>query len=81
MLIPQKIFGKTLSLGMRFSEPLFFDDGNNMFLAAKKPVKQYHLNAIKRWNIEFVVTKGHLLTAEEIAKERHDDIEEIETLD
>lgn len=47
--------------GMRYTAPVFFDDGKNMFLAESKPVKQYHLKALERWNIPFLLTYGHLI--------------------
>lgn len=56
-----KINADDLMLGMRFSAPVFFDDGENMFLAENRAVKPYHLEAIKRWNIKSLLTYGHLL--------------------
>ncbi|MBQ6028267.1 MAG: phosphohydrolase [Treponema sp.] len=50
---------------MMFSAPVFFDDGKNMFLAEGKTVKPYHLAAIKRWNIKYLLTSGHVLELEE----------------
>jgi hypothetical protein len=44
--------------GVSFSAPVFFEDGKNMFLAANHPVKKYHLSALKRWNVPFLVTAG-----------------------
>jgi len=52
-----------LKLGMRYSAPVFFDDGTNMFLAENKPVMQFHLDAVKHWKIKKVVTYGHLIDA------------------
>lgn len=57
-----KIDCKELKLGMRFSAPVFFDDGENMFLGEEKALKNYHINAIQRWNIEYLLTYGHLVT-------------------
>lgn len=51
-----------LILGMRFSAPVFFDDGENMFLAARKTIKPYHLAAIKRFDIKYLLTYGYLLS-------------------
>ena len=62
-----KIEPLTLKEGNIFSAPVFFDDGKNMFLAAGKSVKPYHLQALVRWKIPFLLTYGKLLTAEEIA--------------
>lgn len=57
-----KIDAKDLKVGMRFSAPVFFDDGENMFLAEKKSVKPYHLAVIKRWNIKYFLTYGRLIS-------------------
>ena len=51
--------------GVSYSSPVFFDDGKNMFLAEGKTVKPYHLAAIKRWNIKYLLTSGHVLELEE----------------
>lgn len=50
-----------LMLGMKFSAPVFFDDGENMFLAENKSVKPYHLAAIERWHIKTLLTYGHII--------------------
>lgn len=50
-----------IHLGMRFTAPVFFDDGKNMFLAEKKPVRQYHLKALEKWSIPFLLTYGTLI--------------------
>ena len=44
--------------GVIFSAPVFFDDGINMFLAANHPAKFYHVMAIKRWNVPYLLTSG-----------------------
>ena len=49
-----------------------------MFLGAGKSAKAFHVSALKRWDIPFLVTAGTLL--EEIAEE-DDGIEELEPLD
>lgn len=58
----EKIKRELVELGMRFSAPVFFDDGKNMFLPEKKPVKKSHLEILEKWNIPFVITYGHLLS-------------------
>lgn len=68
-----KIDVKDLKLGTRFSAPVFFDDGESMFLAEEKTLKQYHLVAISRWKIPYLLTYGHVLT--------DDMIEELSELD
>lgn len=57
-----KIDTRDLKIGMRFSAPVFFDDGENMFLAEEKSVKQYHIAAIARWNIKYLLTFGRLVS-------------------
>lgn len=54
-----KILPADLKVDMCFSAPVYFEDEKNMFLAAGKTVKNYHVNALKRWNIPFLVTRGH----------------------
>ena len=80
-----KIKSETIELGMRFSAPVFFDDGKNMFLAEKKPIKKYHLDTLKKWNIPYLVTYGHLLTNSAMELDELlnavDDVEEIEELE
>jgi|WetSurMetagenome_2_1015567.scaffolds.fasta_scaffold1040164_2 hypothetical protein len=56
-----KIKSSDVKEGMRFSAPVFFDDGKNMFLAEGKPAKAYHIVALKRWAIPYLLTYGHLL--------------------
>ena len=53
-----KIDLERIKLGVRFSEPVYFEDGTSMFLAAGKAVKQYHLQALKQWNIPFLLSAG-----------------------
>ena len=52
--------------GIMFSQPVFFDDGKCMFLAAKHPAKEYHVDCLRRWKIPFLVTAGKELTEQEI---------------
>jgi len=78
-----KIDCKEIKLGMRFSAPVFFDDGENMFLGEEKSVKNYHIEAIRRWNIEYLLTYGHLVLE---GKERQSSdnlymLEDLEELD
>ncbi|MBQ4379582.1 MAG: phosphohydrolase [Treponema sp.] len=57
-----KLDCREIKVGMRFSAPVFFDDGENMFLGEEKTVKNYHIDAIQRWNIKYLVTYGHLVS-------------------
>ena len=52
--------------GIMFSQPVFFDDGKCMFLVAKHPAKEYHVDCLRRWKIPFLVTAGKELTEQEI---------------
>ena len=54
----RKVSVSELKLNMLFTAPVYFEDGKNMFLAEGKSVKAYHLAAIKRWNISFLLTSG-----------------------
>ncbi|MCQ2981282.1 MAG: HD-GYP domain-containing protein [Treponemataceae bacterium] len=83
----QKINTSDLSLGMRFSAPVFFDDGENMFLAEGKPLKEYHLDALLRWKQTYVVTYGQILDENALpdlndaVDEELEELEEIEELE
>ena len=71
-----------LKLGMKYSAPVFFDDGTNMFLAENKPIKQFHLDAIKQWKIKKVVTYGRLIDSNNKGDlTENSDIDEPEELD
>ena len=47
-----------IRLGVCFSEPVYFEDGKNMFLAAGKTAKAYHVAALKQWKIPYLLTNG-----------------------
>lgn len=70
-----------IKLGIRFSSPVFFDDGENMFLAEGKSVKAYHLNTIKKWGIPYLLTYGHVLEEGAIFRASDDDFEELDALE
>jgi hypothetical protein len=55
-----KYDARHLKLGMKFTAPVYFDDGENMFLAPNCTVKSYHLQAIKQWDIEVLLSSGKL---------------------
>ena len=76
-----KIDCKNIKLGMRFSAPVFFDDGENMFLGEEKAVKNYHIDAIQRWNIEYLLTYGHVLEAGEVSEQDSESLYMLEDLD
>ena len=79
-----KLTQNDIKEGMRFSAPVFFDDGKNMFLAAGKPAKPYHLAALKNWNVPFLLTVGHVLSQSEIETQTNahlEDVDELEPID
>lgn len=88
-----KINAKDIKIGMRFSAPVFFDDGKNMFLAEGRAVKSYHIGALQTWAIPFVLTYGRELRENEIpnatkppvygatAQDTPDDVEDLEELE
>ena len=61
----QKVNCSDIKLGMRFTMPVFFDDGKNMFLARKHTVKKYHVNALQKWDIPFLLTAGEIMRDED----------------
>ena len=62
----RKINCSDVKLGMRFSAPVFFEDGKNMFLASGKEAKPYHIFAIQRWKIPFLLTCGAVMPSENV---------------
>ena len=85
----QKINSSSLQLGMRFSAPVFFDDKENIFLAEGKEIRKFHLQALIRWNIDYVFTYGQILMknqdisdVNELSKvEELESLEEVDDLD
>lgn len=78
-----RIESNQMEIGMRFSAPVFFEDGENMFLAEGKTAKQYHINALKRWNIPYLLTYGRILLESELIFDENGDvfIEELEEVE
>ena len=68
---------------MRFSAPVFFDDQENIFLAEGKEIRKFHLQALIRWNIEYVFTYGQLLMKSEDNSEKSlvEELPEVEELE
>lgn len=58
----KRIESADVKLGMRFSAPVFFEDGQNMFLSEGKPAHQYHIDSLVRWNVPYLLTYGHVIT-------------------
>ncbi len=82
-----------IHIGSCFSEPVYFDDGKNMFLAAGKQAKPYHVSALAHWKIPYLLTAGHQIDPKDykpstsesqmnkiVHKESLDDVEELESL-
>ena len=76
-----KLTQNDIKEGMRFSAPVFFDDGKNMFLAAGRPAKPYHLAALKNWNVPFLLTVGHVLSQAEIDAQANANLEDVDELE
>lgn len=82
----------SIHIGSCFSEPVFFDDGKNMFLAAGKQAKPYHVSALVHWKIPYLLTAGHPVDPKDFksSESEHihtesggfysDEIEELESL-
>ena len=78
--VNRKIQCDSIKIGMRFSAPVFFNDGENMFLAEGKSVKAYHVAALKRWSIPYLLSYGRELSDSEDLSSV-DSVEEISPLD
>lgn len=78
-----RINAQDIKIGMRFSAPVFFDDGENMFLAEEKSIKNYHIVAINRWGVRYLLSYGHLLDENSSAKKEEYDyeLEELEEIE
>ena len=75
----KKVNRNEIEAGMRFSAPVFFDDGENMLVAKAVPIKERELRALDRWKIGYVLTAGTLLSSDAVVSS--DEAEEIEELD
>ena len=74
----KKIKTTDLKIGIRFSAPVFFDDGRNMLLLRGTPLSDDELNTLKRWKIQYVVTAGDPVPEGETLD---DEIAELDELD
>ncbi len=80
----KKIDCKDIHVGIRFSAPVFFNDGENMFLAEGKTAKQYHVDSLIRWKIPYLLTYGRVIaetTDSDNSQNDFTDVEELEELD
>lgn len=69
--------------GIRFSKPVYFDDGKNMFIESGITVKPYHMSALVRWRIPFLLSDGHIMTQDEElpSEEIENSVEELNSVD
>ncbi len=77
----KKVFRSEIEEGMRFSAPVFFDDGQNMLIHKGVPVKQRELNALDRWNIPYVLTAGVVLSKDFVAEDKETEAEELDDME
>ena len=68
----------SIKVGMRFSKPVFFDDGKNMFIESDISVKPYHIAALSKWSIPFLLTEGHVMVEGEKLEPEVEEIPSIE---
>lgn len=88
----RKIQCSDIHEGICFSEPVYFEDGKNMFLPAGKQAKPFHIAALNQWKIPYLLTCGKEIDPKDYnpttfedqvnkLKNNLDDIEEIEELE
>ena len=80
----KKIKTADLKIGERFSAPVFFDDGKNMFLLKSMALSENELNTLKRWKVQYVVTAGDPVPDGETMNDEIaelDEVDEIEDLE
>jgi len=78
----KKVSRNEIVVGMRFSAPVFFDDGENMLVAKAVPIKERELRALDRWKIGYVLTAGTVLSGDTVVtSDEPEEIEEIDELD
>ena len=77
----KKIKTADLKIGERFSAPVFFDDGKNMFLLKGMALSENELNTLKRWKVQYVVTAGDPVPDGETMNDEIAELDEIEDLE
>jgi len=79
----KKVYRNELAEGMRFSAPVFFDDGENMLISKGVPITLRELNALDRWKISYVITAGTPLSgkAEEEVEQEPEEMDELDELE
>lgn len=76
----ERIEISTIKPGIRFSKPVFFDDGKNMFIESGIFIKPYHMAALTKWHIPFLLSDGHIMEADEELVEEPEELFEAEEL-
>ena len=76
-----KIKCDQITEGVCFSAPVFFEDGVNMFLAANHPARRYHMMALQRWNVPFLITAGQKVQPGTDAMPSSELIDDFDTLE
>ena len=65
----RKISREQLKENIRFSAPVFFDDGTYMLVNEGIPIRRRELDALVRWDIPYVLTSGKELQENETLDE------------
>jgi len=76
----ERIEVSTIETGIRFSKPVYFDDGKNMFIESGITVKPYHLNALAKWRIPFLLSDGHIMAEDEELIEEPEELADAEEM-
>lgn len=62
----KKIKIEELEKGMRFSKPVYFEEGN-MLVPADKPLKERDIERLLKWGVTEVQTEGKVITEAEVS--------------
>lgn len=57
----KKIKTTDLVVGSIFTESIYFDDGENLFLPSGKELKEQDIDVLVKWNISFVLTSPNCI--------------------
>ncbi len=78
----ERIDISSIKPGIRFSKPVFFDDGKYMFIESGISIKPYHLAALSKWRIPFLLSDGHILAEnEEIDEDSEQLLEDLDSVE
>ena len=58
----KKIKTTDLVVGSIFTESIYFDDGENLFLPLGKELKEQDIDVLVKWNISFVLTSPNCIS-------------------